>query len=115
MRLLADQLAPALEVDTPGRDQRIIGPQPRFLVADVAGEAERRVEKAARSTVEDWLDLLASAQPERERNTPSGQAQRTLVLAVLRGALLDLLATDDLRRTTAAVRSQLHALTPSVR
>jgi len=47
MRLLADQLAPALEVDTPGRDQRIIGPQPRFLVADVAGEAERRVEKAA--------------------------------------------------------------------
>jgi len=69
----------------------------------------------ARSTVEDWLDLLASAQPERERDTPSGQAQRTLVLAVLRGALLDLLATDDVRRTTAAVRQQLHALTPSAR
>jgi AcrR family transcriptional regulator len=65
----------------------------------------------ARSTVEAWLELLASTQPEHERDTPFGRAKRTLVLAVLRGALLDLLATNDARRVTAAVRQQLDALT----
>lgn len=57
----------------------------------------------ARSTVDDWLDLLAESQPPAERHTAEGSAQRTLVLAVLRGALLDLLATGDVRRTTGAV------------
>ena len=33
----------------------------------------------------------------------AGQSERTLVLAILRGALLDLLATEDERRTTRAV------------
>jgi AcrR family transcriptional regulator len=61
----------------------------------------------ARSTVDDWLELFAAAQPERERCTPVGEAERTLVLAVLRGALLDLLATGDVQRTTAAVHRQL--------
>lgn len=61
----------------------------------------------ARSTVEDWMALLARAQPPRLRRTAAGAAQRTLVLAVLRGALLDLLATGDRRRTTAAVRQAL--------
>jgi hypothetical protein len=32
------------------------------------------------------------------------EAERTLLLAVLRGALLDLLASGDAERTTAAVR-----------
>lgn len=62
----------------------------------------------ASDTVNDWLRVLAAAQPRAERNTATGRAQRTLVLAVLRGALLDLLATGDVVRTTAAVRSQLH-------
>lgn len=44
----------------------------------------------ARQTVEDWLEVL-----------PTG------TLAVLRGALLDLLATGDVERTTAAVTSRL--------
>jgi AcrR family transcriptional regulator len=48
----------------------------------------------AAGTVRDWLDLLAAA-------------RRTSVLAVLRGALLDLLATGDRERTTAAVRVSL--------
>jgi len=61
----------------------------------------------ARATVEDWLAVLAATQPATERDTRSGLAQRTLVLAVLRGALLDLLATGDLDRTTAAVHAQL--------
>ena len=61
----------------------------------------------ARSTVDDWLELFAAAQPECERCTAAGEAERTLVLAVLRGALLDLLATGDVPRTTAAVHRQL--------
>lgn len=64
----------------------------------------------ARATVDDWLAVLANAQAPDERVTPTGEAQRTLVLAVLRGALLDLLATGDTRRTTAAVHRQLDGL-----
>jgi AcrR family transcriptional regulator len=61
----------------------------------------------ARETVEDWLALLGAAQPAAERETEAGITQRTLVLAVLRGALLDLLATGDRERTTRAVREAL--------
>jgi len=67
----------------------------------------------AQTTVRDWLTVLADAQPPAQRDTPFGLAQRTLVLAVLRGALLDLLATGDLHRTTAAVQQQLQRLTNS--
>ena len=59
---------------------------------------------AARS-VADWLDVLAEVLgPDHDRE------DCTAVLAVLRGALLDLLATGDAERTTAAVRRQLAAL-----
>ena len=61
----------------------------------------------ARDTVDDWLTLLADAQPPGMRDTDEGLAQRTLALAVLRGALLDLLATGDVTRTTAAVHAHL--------
>ncbi|MEU1518382.1 TetR/AcrR family transcriptional regulator [Streptomyces sp. NPDC005811] len=64
----------------------------------------------ARDTVGDWLELLAAGQPPAARDTEAALAQRTLVLAVLRGALLDLLATGDTARTTAAVHLQLAAL-----
>lgn len=64
----------------------------------------------ARATVEDWLAVLGTAQSATERDAPSGQARRTVVLAVLRGALLDLLATGDVERTTDAVHQQLTAL-----
>jgi AcrR family transcriptional regulator len=57
----------------------------------------------ARRTVEDWLTILASAQTSARRRTKAGMAERTLALAVLRGALLDLLATGDVQRTTAAL------------
>jgi AcrR family transcriptional regulator len=63
----------------------------------------------ARRTVDDWLGLLAAAQPPAVRRTRAGAAQRTLALAVLRGAMLDLLATGDVRRVTAAVRRHLAA------
>ena len=61
----------------------------------------------AQRTVQDWLDILAAAQPARRRRTARGAAERTLMLAVLRGALLDLLATGDTARTTAAVNAHL--------
>jgi AcrR family transcriptional regulator len=61
----------------------------------------------ARHTVQDWLNILAAAQPARRRRTARGAAERTIVLAVLRGALLDLLATGDVDRTTAAVSASL--------
>jgi AcrR family transcriptional regulator len=66
----------------------------------------------AQQTVTDWLAVLADIQPAQpaqpvEPAEPRADAQRsaerTLALAVLRGALLDLLATGDSDRITAAV------------
>jgi AcrR family transcriptional regulator len=64
----------------------------------------------ASQTVQDWLALLASRQAPRRRASRRGAAERTAVLALLRGAMLDLLATGDLARTTDAVVTQLQAL-----
>ncbi|MEU9201231.1 TetR family transcriptional regulator [Streptomyces sp. NPDC048332] len=64
----------------------------------------------ARATVEDWLKVLAGFQPPSERDSQHGATHRTLALAVLRGALLDLLATDDEKRLTEAVTHQLALL-----
>lgn len=64
----------------------------------------------ARTTVNDWLAVLAACQPQLEKDSEEGAARRTLALAVLRGALLDLLATGDEDRVTAAVRHQLALL-----
>jgi len=69
----------------------------------------------ARTTVEDWLIVLAEAQPAVDRDTADAWAQRTAVLALLRGALLDLLASGDVDRTTAAVHQQLALLRPAGR
>ena len=67
----------------------------------------------AARTVDDWLQLLAEAQPAAERHTAEAGAERTAVLAVLRGAMLDLLATGDVARTTAAVHRQLPVPAPA--
>jgi AcrR family transcriptional regulator len=64
----------------------------------------------AAATVEDWLALFADAQPPEVRAGSDGEAQRTLALGILRGALLDLLATGDRARTTAAVTAALDRL-----
>jgi AcrR family transcriptional regulator len=64
----------------------------------------------AGQTVEDWLAVLAAAQPAGHRASSAGAAERSLALAVLRGALLDLLATGDADRTTAAVDRYLAGL-----
>ncbi len=64
----------------------------------------------AEITVADWLGVLAQYQPAATRRSVAGAAQRSAVLALLRGALLDLLATGDVERTTAAVYQQLATL-----
>ncbi|MDG4795982.1 TetR/AcrR family transcriptional regulator [Micromonospora sp. WMMD1082] len=64
----------------------------------------------ARATVHDWLAVLAACQPQPEEDGQEDAARRTLALAVLRGALLDLLATGDENRVTAAVQHQLALL-----
>jgi AcrR family transcriptional regulator len=64
----------------------------------------------ARATVEEWLTVLAEAQPIAERESQPGIARRTAALALLRGALLDLLATGDLQRVSAAVNLQVRQL-----
>lgn len=56
----------------------------------------------ARQTVDDWLAVLGSLRPAGE-----DPAVRTLALSVLRGGLLDLLATGDVDRVTAAVEIHL--------
>ena len=64
----------------------------------------------ANQTVTDWLNVLAAYQPVRARRTVAGRAQRTAVLAILRGALLDLLATNDRRRVDASIRLHLETI-----
>ena len=64
----------------------------------------------ASDTVADWLAVLGAAQPPAVRRTRAGRAERTLALAVLRGNLLDLLASGDVERTTAAVHAALPLL-----
>jgi AcrR family transcriptional regulator len=61
----------------------------------------------ARKTVADWLELLAARQPAPLRRSRAGTTERGLALAVLRGALLDLLATGDEERTAAIVEAYL--------
>lgn len=67
----------------------------------------------AQDTVTDWLTTLAAAQPPAHRDTDAGAAERTLALATLRGALIDLLATNDLTRTTAAITAAWPAGQPA--
>jgi AcrR family transcriptional regulator len=57
----------------------------------------------AAATVRDWLALLDGIGPDVDGN-------RTLLLAVLRGGLLDLLATGDVARVDGAVRPYLAEL-----
>jgi len=64
----------------------------------------------AAGTVHDWLTVLSACQHPDERDSTAGSARRTLSLAVLRGALLDLLATADHDRVTAAVRRHIASL-----
>ena len=58
-------------------------------------------------TVEAWLGLLATHQTPQHRRSRAGANERALALAVLRGALMDLLASGDEVRTTALVEAHL--------
>jgi AcrR family transcriptional regulator len=56
----------------------------------------------AAATVADWLEVFVDATPDA--------TEGTLMLAVLRGAMLDLLATGDIERISAAVTRHLERL-----
>lgn len=60
----------------------------------------------AAATVADWLDVLARCGPAGEGDADH-TARCTLALAVLRGCLLDLLATGDDARVDAALQQHL--------
>lgn len=128
-RARADELALLDEVGSDGRPGRTLAvvaeriwtwlaaPEHRpLLTLWVEGYARSLVDPGgpwagfARATVDDWLHVLAAAQPAARRDTPAGRAERTLVLAALRGALLDLLATGDVDRTGAALRALVDAV-----
>jgi AcrR family transcriptional regulator len=66
----------------------------------------------ARATVADWLDLLRPEPAAPRAADPVGAVDATLLLAVLRGALLDLLATGDESRVSAAVTGYLDRVDP---
>jgi len=59
----------------------------------------------AAQAVADWLAVLSAARPAdpASDSDAAAQADRTLALAVLRGCMLDLLATGDGDRVSAAV------------
>ena len=57
----------------------------------------------AAETARDWLDLLVRAQPETPRAL--AEARATRALALIRGLLLDLLASDNPERVAAAVHA----------
>ncbi|WP_335985589.1 TetR/AcrR family transcriptional regulator [Glycomyces sp. MUSA5-2] len=58
----------------------------------------------AKATVDDWLAVLAACEPGAD------EADLTLALAVLRGSLIDLIATGDEERTGRGVRRHVERL-----
>jgi AcrR family transcriptional regulator len=95
--LAADEVRPLLTLWTDAYARSLAEPEGPW-----SGFASR--------SVADWLDVLRSA--DQRRNARSGsesdqaaEAGRTLALAVLRGCLLDLLATGDAERVGRAVAS----------
>lgn len=64
----------------------------------------------AADTVRDWLLVLENEQPVDLSAAAAGSDERVLALAVLRGALLHLLATDDASTTSAAVTRYVSTL-----
>ena len=58
----------------------------------------------AKRTVFDWLEVLSRYQPPQRRRLAGARAERTAALALLRGALLDFIATEDHRHVTAGLQ-----------
>jgi AcrR family transcriptional regulator len=91
--LAADQVRPVLTLWTEAYARSLAEPEGPW-----SGFAAR--------SVADWLDVLGPGlSTGRESESGASEADRTLALAVLRGCLLDLLATGDAERVGAAVAS----------
>src|SRR3569833_1461933 len=73
-------------------------------------EPEGPYAQFALRTVDDWLELLATHQTPQHRRTRAGANERALALAVLRGAMMDLLASGDEERTPSLVEAHLSGI-----
>ncbi|HEU4423078.1 MAG TPA: TetR/AcrR family transcriptional regulator [Pilimelia sp.] len=76
-----------------------------------AGNHDEAWRGFAEQSVNDWLAPLRSL-ARNDSVLPEAKAEATLVLAVMRGLFLDLLATDDHERVTAAWQAFLAAHYP---
>lgn len=81
-----------------------------FEVYGLALQQPARFPTFPEDAVKDWLPFIQAAL--ERANVPGAQARlaATVVIAGYRGLLLDLLATDDLKRTTAGLDFLLDAL-----
>lgn len=61
----------------------------------------------AERTTFDWLGSIAEALQRSSGGAPQTEIENTLFVAVVRGAILDLLATGDTHRVNAAVQAYL--------
>jgi hypothetical protein len=79
-----------------------------FAVYGQALQAPQQFEDFLSHVVADWMSALRDAQPDADPATATRNA--TLVIATLRGLLLDLLATGDRERVQDAAEGFLAAL-----
>ena len=75
-------------------------------------QGEAPFDRLLPGAVTDWLDALEPVGTESGLTTAQARARARLGLAVVRGLLLDLLATGDRRATTAAFEAYLTQLGP---
>jgi AcrR family transcriptional regulator len=81
-----------------------------FEVYGLALQEPRRFPGFPTDAVRDWLPLITTTLREAGVPDPQARTAATIVIAGYRGLLLDLLATDDLERTTEALGLFLEAI-----
>ena len=82
--------------------------QPASTRATAAAAAQRTAAAAQRTAAAAQRTAAAAQRTAAAAQRTAAAAQRTAALALLRGTLLDLLATGDQQRTTAAIHHQLN-------
>lgn len=81
-----------------------------FEVYALALQEPDRFPGFPRDAVESWLPLVTSVIEQAGVPTRQARFAATTVIATYRGLLLDVLATDDVKRTTAALSLYLEAI-----
>ncbi len=81
-----------------------------FEIYGIALRHPRRYQAFLRATIRDWLDLIAADLCSEGLNPQNSRIFASVVLAGLRGFMLDYCATHDRRRVDCAVDLWLNAL-----